>query len=129
MKRALLTAGFSLVLAMFAPSAIAACWSCGSDDCCNEAPQNTTGYRQCSYNTICLSGQGCACYSCQTSGLTCAGTGPAQCENPMGICEENQTFMTVPHGDDLDVRMLVTPPVSNLIESGVLYQGGACATV
>lgn len=129
MRQVIWTAGFALGLVMIAPSAVAGCWTCDVNDCCKEAPQNTTGYGQCSNNVICLSGYGCACYSCQQSGNLCAGTGPAQCDNPNGICEEHQGFSTVPHGEELNLHMLVAPPISNPSEAGEQYLGETCTAV
>lgn len=108
MRRSLL-AGFAISFMLAAP-VTRACWTCGSDYCCHETAQNSSGRTSCSHNVQCLAS--CFCYYCSTTGGTCAGTGPAQCDNPMGICEENQGFLLVPNGEPLDPQMLVAPPVS-----------------
>lgn len=120
--RKVVLGALALAFALVAPQALA-CYTCGSDYCCKEAPQSTTGRAICEDNVQCLAS--CFCYYCSTGGTTCSGTGPAPCDNPMGICEENQAFLLVPNGEPLDAEVLVAPPVPAL---GSLHPGsGVCS--
>lgn len=113
-----------LALAFLAPTAGADCFKCDVNDCCAEAASNTSGLTQCSNSVVCLNGYGCACYNCSRNGYACAGSGPAECTNENGVCEEHQSSTSVPNGQPAPAELLKDPGTLDL--SGWGAQPGTC---
>lgn len=76
---------------------------------------------------MCL--EGCACTNCQRGGSSYAGTAPADCPNPNGICLEHNTLRqdVVPPGESIDLRWLIEPPPLLLAEPSTLFDACAAA--
>lgn len=127
MRTMCLMLGVAALFLWVAPEATASCWHCGSDSCCAEAPQGTTGSAYCAHNRDCT--LFCFCYFCRTGGNSCAGTGPPECDSPFGACEEHQTFRVVPNGEPIDLPLMTDPPA---VEPAVGFgsnAAGSCRAV
>lgn len=123
MRKLIVVLGLAIVGLVLAPSALAGCWSCGSDGCCTEAAKGTTGNSRCLDGTQCLII--CACCCCQVAGNGCVGTAPSDCDSPFGACEEHQSFQVVPNGEAIELPWLAEPPV--LEPAAALPTSGAVA--
>lgn len=89
------------------PSAEAGCYACVGS-CCQAAESGKTGSEICRHSYLCI-GSYCSCHDCYTTGGSCSGTAPPKCDKPLDNCEENRTFLTVPYGEPVDLRLLTQP--------------------